>query len=58
MKLTGFAISMGVGIAAGAVTAMMLPRQCTARKMAQKAAYAVEDAAMNAKDKLVEKLDM
>ena len=55
--MTGLAISMGVGLAAGAVTAMMLPRQCTARKMAQRAAWAVEDAAMNAKDKLVNKME-
>jgi hypothetical protein len=57
MKLTGFAISMGVGLAAGAVTAMMLPRDCTARKLTQKAANAVEDAAMNAKYKINNKLD-
>lgn len=58
MKLTGIAVSMGVGAAAGAVTAMLLPRQSKARKMMQRAAYAVEDAAMNAKDKLADKLDM
>lgn len=58
MKLTGFAISMGVGVAAGAVTAMMLPRQSTARKMVQKAANAVEDAAMTVGDKIADKLDM
>ncbi len=57
MKLTGLAISMGVGLAAGAVTAMMLPRDCTARKAAQKAAYVVEDAACTAKKKINEKLD-
>ena len=58
MKLTGLAISMGVGAAAGAVAAMMLPRQCTARKAIQKAANAVEDAAMNVGGKLAEKMDM
>lgn len=58
MKLAGLAISMGVGIAAGAVTAMMLPRQCAARKALQKAAYAVEDAAMNVGDKIADKMDM
>lgn len=57
MKMTGFAISMGVGLAAGAVTAMMLPKQSTAHKMVRKAACAVEDAAMTAKDKLTDKLD-
>ena len=58
MKLTGLAISMGVGLAAGAVTAAMLPRHSTARKAIQRAAYAVEDAAMSAKDKLSDKMDM
>lgn len=57
MKLTGLAISMGVGLAAGAVTAMMLPKNCTVRKAAEKAADAVEDAAMNAKEKINQKLD-
>ncbi len=57
MKLTGLAISMGVGLAAGAVTAAMLPRGCTAKKAIQKAAYAVEDAACNAKEKINDKLD-
>ncbi len=58
MKLSGLAISMGVGLAAGAVTAMMLPKQSTARKAIQKAAYAVEDAAMNLGDKIADKMDM
>ncbi len=58
MKLTGLAISMGVGLAAGAVTAMMLPRQCTARKAIQRAAYAVEDAVMDVGEKIADKMDM
>lgn len=58
MKLTGIAVSMGVGAAAGAVTAMLLPRQSKTRRLMQRAAYAVEDAAMSAKDKLADKLDM
>lgn len=57
MKLTALAISMGVGLAAGAVTAAMLPRQSTARRAIQRAAYAVEDAAMSAKDKLADKME-
>ncbi len=57
MKLTGLAVSMGVGLAAGTVTAMLLPKDCTARKAAQKAACAVEDAACTAKKKINEKLD-
>lgn len=58
MRLAGLAVSMGVGLAAGAVTAMMLPRQCTARKAIQKAANAVEDAAMSVSDKIANKMDM
>ena len=57
MKTTGLCISLGVGIAAGAVTAMMLPKDCTARKLAQKCACKVEDAAYTAKEKLNSKLD-
>ena len=58
MKLTGLAISMGVGLAAGAITALMLPRQGAARKAIQKAADAVEDAAMTMGDKIVDKMEM
>lgn len=58
MKLTGLAITMGVGVAAGAVTAMMLPRGCTARKALQKAADKVEGAAINMGDKMASKMDM
>lgn len=58
MKVTGFTVAMGVGLAAGAVAAMMLPKQSAAHKMVRKAACAVEDAAMTAKDKLNDKLDM
>ena len=57
MKMTGLGSALGVGVAAGAVTAMMLPRDCTVRKAAQKAAYAVEDAACTAKRKINNKLD-
>ena len=58
MKLTGFAITMGVGLAAGAVTAMMLPRQCATRRAIQKAADKVECAAVNMGDKIANKMDM
>ena len=57
MKLTGFTIAMGVGLAAGAVTAMMLPKQSAAHKMVKKAANAVEDAAMTVGDKITDKLE-
>ena len=58
MKLSGFAISMGVGAAVGAVAAMMLPQKCTVRKLADKAACTVEEAAYSVKEKIDNKLDM
>lgn len=57
MKLTGFAISVGVGMAAGAVAAMMLPKHSTARKLVDKAADKVEDAASMVSWKISQKLD-
>ena len=58
MKIKGWAITMGVGAAVGAVAVMMLPKQSTARRLVGKAADAVEDAAMNVGDMISEKLDM
>ena len=52
MKWTGFAVSMGVGLAAGAVTALMLPKNSTAHKAIQKTADAVEDAVVMMGDKI------
>lgn len=58
MKMTGWAITMGIGAAVGAVAVMMLPKQSTARKLVNKAADAVEDAATTVTDKITDKLDM
>ena len=58
MKLTGVAVTMGIGAAVGAVAVMMLPRQSTARKLANKAACAVDDAAWSIGNKLSRKMDM
>ena len=58
MKVKGWAITMGVGAAVGAVAVMMLPKQSTARKLVNKAAVAVENAASNVSDKLMNKMDM
>lgn len=57
MKLTGLAITVGVGMAAGAVAAMMLPKHSTARKLVDKAADKVEDAASMVGWKIAQKLD-
>lgn len=58
MKMTGWAVTMGIGAAVGAVAVMLLPRQSTARKLVNKAAYAVEDAAQEVGNKLAQKMDM
>ena len=58
MKVTGRAITLGLGAAAGAVAAMMLPRQSAARRLVNKAACAVEDAAVKIGDKITDKMDM
>lgn len=58
MAIKGWMVSMGVGLAAGAVAAVMLPRQSTARKLVNEAACAVEDAAQQVTGKLTQKMDM
>ncbi len=58
MKLTGFALTMGVGAAVGAVAVMMLPKQSATRKLINKAAIKVEDAAWTLGDKMSQKMDM
>ena len=52
MKLSGWAITAGLGAAAGAVAVMMMPRQNPARKLAAKAANKVEDLAWKVEDKM------
>ncbi len=58
MNLKGLAVSMGLGAAVGAVAIMMTPKNSTARKLVDKAATKVEDAAMMMGDKLTGKMDM
>lgn len=58
MKLKGLAITMGLGAAVGAVTVVMLPRQSAARKLVNKAAWKVEDAASMLENKLTNSMDM
>lgn len=55
MKIKGWAITLGVGAAAGAVAVMMLPKQSTARKLVNKAAVKVDDAVQNVTEKINEK---
>ena len=56
--MKGLAISMGLGVAVGAVAVMMLPRHSSARKLVNKAASATQDAVHRVTDKIVDAVDM
>ena len=58
MGTKGFAITMGLGLAAGAVGVLMLSRSNPARKLANQAADKMEDVALMVSDKLTQKFDM
>ncbi len=58
MKMQGWALTMGLGAAAGAVAILMMPRSNPARKLAAKTADKVEDAAIKVTDKLSQQIDM
>lgn len=55
MKVKGWAITLGIGAAAGAVAVMMLPKQSAARKLVNKAAMKVDDAVQDMADKINKK---
>ena len=58
MQIKGWAITMGLGVAAGAVAVLMMPKNNPARKLAAQAANKVEDAAWKVSDKLTNRIDM
>ncbi len=58
MQMKGWAITMGLGAAAGAVAVMMLPKQSAARKFVNKAANKVEEAVQHVTDKVTREMDM
>lgn len=58
MQMKGWAITLGLGAAAGAVAVLMMPKNNPARQLAAKAANKVEDAAWKVSDKISDKLDM
>lgn len=58
MAIKGWAITAGLGAAAGAVAVLMMPRSNPTRKLAAKAANKVEDVAWKVSDTLNNKLDM
>ena len=56
MDVKGWALTMGAGIAAGAVGILMLSRTNPARKLVAQAADKLEDTAWKVSDKLTKKL--
>ena len=58
MSVKGWAITAGIGAAAGAVGILMLSKSNPVRTMALKAANKVEDAAWTVSDILTQKFDM
>ena len=54
MKLTGWAVTAGLGAAAGMVGVMMMSRQNPVRKLAAKAANKAEDLAWKVEDKMMD----
>ena len=57
MDMKILAVTLGLGAAAGAVAIMMTPRQCSARKLAYKAAAQVEDTAAQIAERVSQKID-
>ena len=58
MGIKGWAVTMGLGAAAGAVGIMMMSKTNPTRKIAAKAADKIEDTAWKVSDKLTRKFDM
>lgn len=56
--MKAWAISMGLGMAVGAVAVMMMPQNNPTRKLAQKAATKVEDAATQLANTVTQKLNL
>lgn len=58
MGVKALAITVGVGVAAGAVGILMLSRTNPARRLAAEAADKMEDVAWKITDKMAKKFDM
>ena len=58
MTVKGWALTMGLGAAAGAVAILMMPRTNPTRKLAVKAANKIEDVAWRVSDKLTNEFDL
>ena len=58
MSIKGWAVTMGLGAAAGAVAVLMMPKSNPTRRIAAQAANKVEDAAMKVSDRIADKFEM
>ena len=58
MSVKGLALTMGIGVAAGAVGILMMSRTNPTRRLAAQAADKVEDVAWKVSNKLTEKFDL
>ena len=58
MRMRGWALTAGLGAAAGAVAIMMMPRNNPTRRLAAKAASKVEDVAWQVSSKLTDEFDL
>ena len=58
MSVKGWAVTMGIGAAAGAVAILMMPKNNPTGRLAAQASSKVEDAAWKVSDKLSEKFDL
>ena len=58
MSVKGWALTMGLGAAAGAVGILMMSRSNPTRKLAAQAANKIEDAAWKVSDQLTKKFDL
>lgn len=57
MNVKGWAMTLGLGAAVGAVAILMMPKTNPTRALAHKAAVKVEDAAMKVGEKITQKMD-
>ena len=57
MNAKGWAITAGLGAAAGAVAVLMMPRNNPTRRLAAKAAGKMEDVAWHISDTIHQKVD-
>ena len=57
MHAKGWAITAGLGAAAGAVAVLMMPRNNPTRRLAAQAAHKMEDGAWKVSDSISQKMD-